>query len=206
MFFRVIDNFISPTYANAIEEDAINHLQYNYLKKTSLNSEVYSGAIFTDSNTVDNGQMSCAILHSNANVKFGYYFNFLKPFIFNIQDANPDLNLNGVHRLKFNILLQNPTAPENHYNIPHHDSVDLNCYSAVYYINDSDGDTFLFNEVVTDENVLPERLTVAERITPKKNRLLIFESNRYHASSNPRISDSRFVINTIFVPVEKETQ
>ena len=88
----------------------------------------------------------------------------------------------------------------------HHDTVKPNSYSAVYYINDSDGDTFLFNEVVTDETVLPERLTVAVRITPKKNRLLIFESNRYHASSNPRISDSRFVINTIFVPVEKETQ
>jgi len=205
MFFRVFDNFISPTYANTIEDDAINHLQYYYSKKTTFNNKLYEGKIFTDNNTIDNGQMSCPVLHSE-NTKFRYYFEFLKPFIFNIQDSNPDINLNGVHRLKFNILLQNPTAPETHYNIAHHDTVKPKSYSAVYYINDSDGDTFLFNEVVTDENVLPERLTVAERITPKKNRLLIFESNRYHASSNPRISDSRFVINTIFVPVEKETQ
>jgi len=205
MFFRVFDNFISPTYANTIEDDAINHLQYYYSKKTTFNNKLYEGAIFTDSNTIDNGQMSCPVLHSD-NTKFRYYFDFLKPFIFNIQDANPDLNLNGVHRLKFNILLQNSLAPENHYNIAHHDTVRPNSYSAVYYINDSDGDTFLFNEVVTDETVLPERLTVAERIKPKKNRLLIFESNRYHASSNPRTSDSRFVINTIFVPVEKEPQ
>jgi hypothetical protein len=206
MFFRVFDNFISPTYANTIEADAIYHLQYMYIKKTSFTGGDYNAQVFMDNNTVDIGQMSCPVLHPTESIKFSYYFTFLKPFIFNIQDANPDLNLTGIHRLKFNILLQNSTAPENHYNIAHQDSVTPDSYSAVYYINDSDGDTFLFNEVVTDENILPERLTVAKRITPKKNRLLIFESNRYHASSNPRTSDSRFVINTIFVPVEKETK
>jgi len=67
----------------------------------------------------------------------------------------------------------------------------------VYYCNDSDGDTFLFNEFF-EQGTLPSRLTLAQRVTPRKNRAVIFESNRYHASSNPRKSSERIIINFVF--------
>jgi hypothetical protein len=66
----------------------------------------------------------------------------------------------------------------------------------VYYVNDSDGDTFLFNEFYESGKV-PELFTLYNRVSPKKNRLVIFESNRYHASSNPKLNQDRFIINFV---------
>jgi hypothetical protein len=65
----------------------------------------------------------------------------------------------------------------------------------VYYLNDSDGDTFLFNEKYGDGF---SDFTVMERISPKKNRAVIFEANRYHASSNPSQAENRYVLNWVF--------
>jgi Rps23 Pro-64 3,4-dihydroxylase Tpa1-like proline 4-hydroxylase len=65
----------------------------------------------------------------------------------------------------------------------------------VYYCNDSDGDTFLFNEFYDGKN--PDKLTIAQRVTPKKNRCVVFESNRMHASSSPIYSKDRRIINFV---------
>lgn len=57
----------------------------------------------------------------------------------------------------------------------------------LYYIKDSDGDTFLFSKDKEDNKI-------SQRVTPKKNRAVIFDGSLYHASSRPQ-SDIRCVIN-----------
>lgn len=63
------------------------------------------------------------------------------------------------------------------YDNPH---IDINYEHLVclYYVNDSDGDTFLFDKIDNE-------LKIKKRITPKKGRVLLFNGNRYHASSGP---------------------
>jgi ectoine hydroxylase-related dioxygenase (phytanoyl-CoA dioxygenase family) len=68
--------------------------------------------------------------------------------------------------------------------------------SMVYYVNDSDGDTFLFNEFQNSNKVT--EVTLKQRVMPRKGRAVIFDSNRFHASSNPINNTSRFVINFTF--------
>ena len=68
----------------------------------------------------------------------------------------------------------------------------------VYYVNDSDGDTVLFNEFYNTKSV-----SINRRIAPKKGRAVIFDSNRFHASSNPINTPTRFVINFTFKLHEK---
>lgn len=79
--------------------------------------------------------------------------------------------------------LQTPLldAPE-HDNI--HTDMDEEHLVVLYYVNDSDGDTFMF-----DENGV-----VNNRITPKKGRMIMFDGNTLHASSCPK-SGARCVIN-----------
>jgi hypothetical protein len=68
----------------------------------------------------------------------------------------------------------------------------------IYYVNDSDGDTFLFNEFWDPvSGQPPTQLTLNQRVTPKRNRAVIFESDRFHASSNPRFNKNRFIINFV---------
>ena len=54
----------------------------------------------------------------------------------------------------------------------------------LFYINDSDGDTFFFNNK-----------EIFKRITPKKNRLVIFDGNIKHAGTHPIKSEKRIVLN-----------
>jgi hypothetical protein len=191
---KVFDNFLSPSYADAIEHMVRHDLMYTYKTETSEYTEGVKYLIRTDQ-TVDKGQMVCPLLHTEAQeLPFGNKFEVLKPMFYTLLDRS-GMDFEGIVRLKANILLQNPMATSENYNIPHQDSDDT-CYSMVYYCNDSDGDTFLFNEFY-ESNTPPERLTIHQRVTPRKNRAVLFESRRYHASSNPIVSRDRFVLNFV---------
>ncbi len=62
------------------------------------------------------------------------------------------------------------------------------CKSLLYYVNDSDGDTIFFDD----------KLNVTTRISPKRNRAIIFDSHILHTGSNPIKNQMRAVINLIF--------
>jgi hypothetical protein len=102
-----------------------------------------------------------------------------------------------LYRAKCNLIPQDVSFGANEYHPPHIDSKDItdNTYTLVYYVNNSDGDTFVFNEKYDDEF---ENLTIAHRQTPKEGCGLLFKSNMYHASSSPVINDYRAVINIVF--------
>ena len=60
--------------------------------------------------------------------------------------------------------------------------------TLLYYVNDSDGDTLFFDN----------DLNITKRVTPKKNRAILFDSNMLHAGANPIKNETRIVINIIF--------
>ncbi len=198
---RVVDNIIGNKYADAIEYDCRHMLQYAYMNKTSTthkNNE-YIGELFVDDNTRDYGQLTCPILNGQDPTMYRYWWDTLKSLFYSIQDNLPEFEIESVSRVKVNILTKQADAPENHYNIAHPDSALSTEYTAIYYVNDSDGDTFIFNEVQPQEMLhRPKQLTIQHRITPKKNSILVFPSNQWHASSNPRVSTDRIVINIVF--------
>ena len=59
---------------------------------------------------------------------------------------------------------------------------------ALYYVNDSDGDTFFFDK---DKQIV-------DRVTPKKGRVVVFDGLTLHASSMPS-KDYRISMNIGYV-------
>jgi hypothetical protein len=59
---------------------------------------------------------------------------------------------------------------------------------CVYYVDDSDGDTLIFDDT---------KSVVIQRIQPKKGRAVFFDGLRYHASSCPQ-ENLRMIINYNF--------
>ncbi len=62
----------------------------------------------------------------------------------------------------------------------------------LYYVNDADGETILFDKTIDDiqdENdmYLDERhkFNVVNKITPKQGRILLFDGKTYHSASSP---------------------
>lgn len=78
---------------------------------------------------------------------------------------------------------------------PHVD-VDKDHYVFLYYVNDSDGDTILYDQISDRVSTYTqEDLTEFKRVSPKGGRALLFSGNRFHTWSGPQDNYSRCVIN-----------
>jgi hypothetical protein len=70
---------------------------------------------------------------------------------------------------------------------------------CLYYVNDTDGDTFIFDKTHYDypprtTDLSTVEWTVKQRVSPKKGRCVIFDGAQYHSSSTPT-KDVRCIIN-----------
>jgi len=97
------------------------------------------------------------------------------------------------------IFLQLPLAPQ--YNKEHNGvHVDLPSHlphvACVYYCNDSDGDTIIYEQTINDTPGGSQGVQLKEhkRVTPKRGRAVFFDGSRYHCSSQPTIG-YRTIIN-----------
>jgi hypothetical protein len=97
-------------------------------------------------------------------------------------------------RIKANIL--NKTGKKDHIHPPHIDMT-IPHLVLLYYVNDSDGDTIMFNEKHYSE-IIPT-LTVDKAISPKAGSAIVFDGLTYHASSSPRNTEERIVLNINFL-------
>lgn len=87
---------------------------------------------------------------------------------------------------------------DNSCNDIHIDNEVPNNKTLVYYINDSDGDTFLFDALFNGKTDHYNTNTLM-RVQPKKGRAIVFDSWRFHAPSNPLFSQRRYVLNINFI-------
>jgi hypothetical protein len=123
------------------------------------------------------------------------HWNLVKPMIYTMGQRSGIKALTQTvktYRAKANLQTQLNGSHKDNFNMPHIDPSHFNNegenWIFLYYLNDSDGETFIFNE--TAEDGRPEKLTIRKRIMPKANTGILFRDNIFHASSNP-IHDKR---------------
>jgi len=118
------------------------------------------------------------------------YFNVIDELFEKLVKAT-GIGIEGFYRVKSNLQFKT-TFPNTEYcNTPHTDSVSDHIV-AIYYVNDSDGDTRIFQEVDGEYKVI-------KQISPKKGRFVVFNGKYYHAGTHPNIHDKRIVINFNFI-------
>lgn len=110
-------------------------------------------------------------------------------------------NIEGMFNMRAQ--LQLPVPSKEKYGSVHVDShMDRPYKVCLYYVNDTDGDTIIFNERSTNtttEDIKNGKLTERMRVSPKRGRMIIFDGDIYHCGSKPS-KDIRCVINyNIFV-------
>jgi hypothetical protein len=96
-------------------------------------------------------------------------------------------------RIKMNLCVYAQTDNPNAHGMPHVDFTEIKepLMSAIYYVNDSTGDTLIFDQRFREK----APLTVKTRVTPKKGRLLVFDGWLLHAGNTPRTNAPRININ-----------
>ena len=102
-----------------------------------------------------------------------------------------------VLRAKANLQTQVNGSTADSFNMPHIDPVHFQYpgtnWVFLYYLIDSDGDTFIFNQTAAAGT--PGRVTIKERVTPRANTGILFRDDMFHASSNPVESPRRVNLN-----------
>lgn len=116
----------------------------------------------------------------------------LFPMILPIITAIP-YTIKQMVRIKMNLCVYAKTDNENAHGMPHVDLTKVSepMISAIYYVNDSTGDTLIFDQRFGEK----APLTVKSRIAPKKGRLIVFDGSLLHAGNTPRTNAPRININ-----------
>ena len=83
------------------------------------------------------------------------------------------------------------------HSFPHTDlNYDSDYTTCIYYVNDSSGDTFIYNQ----RDWSTDELTIAHRITPKRGRFIMFDGHHLHSGNNPLDFKARVVANINLIP------
>lgn len=96
-------------------------------------------------------------------------------------------------RIKMNLCVYAQNDNPNAHGMPHVDFTEIKepIISAIYYVNDSTGDTVIFDQRFGQS----APLTVKARVSPKKGRLVVFDGGLLHAGNTPKTNAPRININ-----------
>lgn len=195
---QIIENFIKPRIQDEIESlltgsnfpyfySSVSCVPTGYKEAENEDARL-TGDILLDGNTIQAPQFMHLFVADGA-VNSEAYKN-VAPILNKVIDL-----VDGdyfVAKCKVNMNLVDPRF-EGKYHPPHIDNGFEDQVTAIYYVNDSDGDTFFFDN--SGE--------VTKRITPKKGTLVMWKGKIFHAKSSPIKTTSRVVININLLPCGK---
>ena len=208
----ILEDFI-PKQLQDMLDNLLHSSGYKwvYSDNTSGNEKIFDKYVKEKSGVYnkvkDHGQFSSLTFHHLASenemdVKFLETFTSLIWFMF---DRVPDATISQYERVKSNLILQKSDDWANKIAEPHVDAQEKNRKSLLYYVNDSDGDTIIYNERYDDAiNGVP--LTERKRVSPRKGDAILFDSDIIHSHEYPIISKKRTIINFCFHTQPNETE
>jgi len=193
----IFDDFLPTRYANELEAQVLDPtFPWNYNQSIEYRSS-------------DNIGFSHIILeYSNHNAQPYIEKNVLSlfyPLTFIIEDKS-GIPFNSMVRVRLGLFTKHMNGPE-----PHNPHTDYRFEHtvALYYLTDSDGPTYLYNERrdaepfenFNQDPVVPnpKSFTLQTTVEPKKNRLLLFDGLQFHASSSPQHHKHRIALNINFL-------
>lgn len=190
----VIDDVIPLALQNTIESIL---LSANFPLYWNANTVIYeenkfNPALFWDKNTRDSAQLTHAVVMNGSQVSD--YWSVLRPILY-YTIAKTDKELE-VLRCKVNLNFPHKQFTDTQYLPPHIDTVDQADFTAIYYVNDADGDTMFFE--TPTQNKTDDAFTVKNSVTPKKGRMVFFDNKTVHCGKPPQQTDARCVINFNF--------
>lgn len=186
MAYQVFDDLFPESLVNDIEATLTNfEFDWHY----TSNSSGGPGLFFNDPLSKDCPQMVHLIY---ANGWVSNQSDLIKTMLDILQDKT-ETPIKSIYRIKANLTIPDGTSNK-HYNTPHRDHELADFLSMIYYVQDTDGDTVLFDK----HSITDETLNVVTRVQPSRGRCVIFPSTQYHSSSNPIMFESRIILNFIF--------
>ena len=91
------------------------------------------------------------------------------------------------------------------YTHPAHTDFPFPNTASVFYVNETDGDTIFYN-VKPDDVPKDKELKEYDRVSPKANRLVIFDGDLLHTGCSPTKHKNRILINSNYIKKEHKEE
>jgi len=184
---KVIPNF-APEVFHRRAMDSVSDIKMPWALRPSTMWDGYVSP-FNDGDAYESPQFIHPIYDD------GKAVSGLSPMVDNMGwmlSAKEDVYTGQIHRSKINLNFPSPFIPKNGHYPPHVDLDGVKHIVALYYLNDSDGDTVFF------ENINGAAKEIM-RVTPRANTMVCFDGAIFHSAEPPRNSPMRIVINTNYI-------
>lgn len=194
---QIIKDLIPLSYQDDIKYELLGSKYFPwYLNPSTVDSSkqyTYPGIGHIEG-AIDSPQLYHLLVNTETNISPSPYFNFVKPILYFLEKETGIIP-KEITRIKANLLLpfRGQQGGKHH---PHIDQELPNTKTLIYYVDDSDGDTYTYNEYFNGTKQL--NFTIEKQITPKKGTAVLLDTMRFHSSSLPIQSDSRCVLNFVF--------
>lgn len=190
---QIIDNLLPESYATELSNLFTDqNFPWYYTPNTSYIDEISNNKfIENDSSLKDTDAFIHGFMIQGR--KTSPYFESVRPVLYFLEQKT-GISITTLLRIR-GVMVHKNSGFGNYINIPH---VDLSYphNTLIYYVNDSDGDTVIFNEKYTGEPDYNKK-TIRQTVSPKRNRAVLFNGLQYHTGSVPK-NDHRFLINFNF--------
>ena len=191
----VIDDFISRSYQDMLYKHIIDDMSWYYLPSVSGVED--HGAILPVGYTLspDQDTFYRDIIHPIDGITDEFAAGMLLPMAYEAQThLQFDSTIERIRIAMYHRSEGGVHRPHVDYYYPHH--------TMIYYLQDSDGDTIIYNEHVENMNrTYPKEFSIKETFSPKMGRAIFIDGLDYHSSSPPTQHRTRIAINFNFVPV-----
>ena len=186
-------------------------MPWYYLPTISVPSWISDKIV--DQYAIETDACQCLILDRSRNYLTEEYV-VLYPYLMKMM-SKLGYTEENLYRVRTTMKWPKPGIGSEKYNIPHIDATWPH-KTILFYLNNSDGDTRLFHQVQPpmkrnledinenadakelDEyakNFINTGFTVKESISPKENRLIMFDGMQYHTAGIPVNSERRVILN-----------
>tara|TARA_B100000287_G_scaffold427279_1_gene476633 strand:+ start:1152 stop:1715 length:564 start_codon:yes stop_codon:yes gene_type:complete len=179
---KVIDNFVEDDYFSQIQSTVTGDWQQWYYQSNIVGDYWGTGGLGKHG-------FNCWVVQQPNSFIDSYVAGLLTPLF---QKMTGFCECENILRSRLDMTLYAPSDNKCH---PHIDDV-VPHFATIYYFNDSDGNTVIYNEKFEQEKGIPEELTIQREIEPKANRLVVFDGSYIHTGHTPREHNNRIVLNT----------
>jgi len=187
----IIDNAISEGQQDILEQLCTSvDFPWYYQQSAAYSPEMYKlmgdNLYFPVTDQSRETPFLCHVVYNSVEKAVTHFLHYFTPLITAVPTT-----VDQLISIRTNLTYPDPSAGPNTHGMPHVDCDHPRLITAIYYVNDSDGETIIFNQ----RRGSPDELTIKQRIMPKRGRLVVFDGTFLHAGNTPRNGGPRIVVN-----------
>ena len=183
--YNIYDNFLTKSYHKEIK-DILTSADFPWFYISNISDD-------TDTREFKDEYGFFHLLINDKGQSNSNYTSFFKPMLYQIMDIT---NTNKILKARCDMTTNKGVEKvhDTHIDFPNQTTNK----SVIFYVNETDGDTILYNERYTDD-FKNKTQTIMKKVEPKENRLLTFEGDLLHTGSSPINYANRILINCNFI-------